>query len=98
MLRSDVIFVPLAVAYLVLLLQSWQPDTLSLMMPGSLAEGFEGKPSIPPAPRQNIIILLPITNFSHPKPNAVQCPGCVAGPISNRHLNHYDNNNTYLFG
>jgi len=41
-LRSDVIFVPLAVAYLVLLLQSWQPDTLSLMMPGSLAEGFEG--------------------------------------------------------
>ncbi len=42
-LRTDAIFVPLATAYGVLLLQSWQPDTLRLMMPGSFAEGFAGE-------------------------------------------------------
>jgi hypothetical protein len=42
MLISDVIFLPLIAAYIVLLVRSWQPDTLSLMMPGSLADGFAG--------------------------------------------------------
>ncbi|KXZ45237.1 hypothetical protein GPECTOR_57g527 [Gonium pectorale] len=35
-------FVPLSLAYLVLLVMSWSPDTLSIMMPGSLAEGLAG--------------------------------------------------------
>ena len=42
MLISDMIFLPLVAAYIVLLVRSWQPDTLSLMMPGSLADGFAG--------------------------------------------------------
>ena len=41
-LRSDLVFMPLALMYLVLLVRSWEPDTLSLMMPGSLREGFAG--------------------------------------------------------
>lgn len=41
-LRHDTIFVPIAVAYAVLLLHSWQADTLSLILPGSLAEGLSG--------------------------------------------------------
>ncbi|KAG2483516.1 hypothetical protein HYH03_017623 [Edaphochlamys debaryana] len=35
-------FVPLALAYLVLLFASWSPDTLHVMMPGSLQEGLAG--------------------------------------------------------
>ncbi|KAG2425863.1 hypothetical protein HYH02_014927 [Chlamydomonas schloesseri] len=35
-------FVPLAAAYVVLLVGSWSPDTLSIMMPGSLEEGLKG--------------------------------------------------------
>lgn len=31
---------PVALAYLFLLAISWQPDTLSLMMPGSIEEGI----------------------------------------------------------
>jgi len=33
--------VPLALAYAVLLAASWEPDTLSLMMPGSWSEGLK---------------------------------------------------------
>jgi len=33
-------FAPLAVLYLALLVLSWQPDTLSLMLPGSFEEGL----------------------------------------------------------
>lgn len=33
-------YAPLAVLYLCLLCLSWQPDTLSLMLPGSLEEGM----------------------------------------------------------
>ena len=39
-LRSDVPIVPLCVAYVVMLVASWSPDTLSLMMPGSLEAGI----------------------------------------------------------
>lgn len=35
-------FVPLALGYLGLLAASWSPDTLSIMMPGSLKEGLSG--------------------------------------------------------
>ncbi|KAK9842571.1 hypothetical protein WJX81_006808 [Elliptochloris bilobata] len=41
-MRSDLHFVPLALLYLYLLVHSWEPDTLSLILPGSLAEGFKG--------------------------------------------------------
>ena len=34
--------VPLALLYGALLVQSWQPDTLSLIMPGSLSDGLAG--------------------------------------------------------
>mmetsp|Transcript_85 Transcript_85/g.265 ORF Transcript_85/g.265 Transcript_85/m.265 type:complete len:255 (-) Transcript_85:56-820(-) len=40
---------PIAAVYLVLLLQSWEPDTISLMMPGNLQEGMAtGKPQFFP--------------------------------------------------
>lgn len=39
-LRHDAVIMPIALAYSLLLLRSWQPDTLSLIMPGSLAEGI----------------------------------------------------------
>eukprot|EP00873_Tetraselmis_striata_P005178 jgi/Tetstr1/425442/TSEL_015889.t1 len=41
---------PVALAYLFLLAISWQPDTLSLMMPGSIEEGIaSGKPQFFPS-------------------------------------------------
>ncbi|KAK9818332.1 hypothetical protein WJX72_010722 [[Myrmecia] bisecta] len=40
--RHDATFAPLALAYLFLLAHSWQPDTWSLILPGSFAEGFTG--------------------------------------------------------
>eukprot|EP00193_Tetraselmis_chui_P001250 CAMPEP_0177754718 /NCGR_PEP_ID=MMETSP0491_2-20121128/2160_1 /TAXON_ID=63592 /ORGANISM="Tetraselmis chuii, Strain PLY429" /LENGTH=191 /DNA_ID=CAMNT_0019270123 /DNA_START=27 /DNA_END=599 /DNA_ORIENTATION=+ len=41
---------PVALIYLVLLAVSWQPDTLSLMMPGSVKEGLAtGKPQFFPS-------------------------------------------------
>lgn len=42
LIRSNLVFVPLGLAYLALLAQSWAPDTLSLMMPGSLGQAFTG--------------------------------------------------------
>lgn len=41
-MHSDWIFVPLSVMYIALLLQSWTPDTLQLIMPGSLQAGLAG--------------------------------------------------------
>ncbi|KIZ02793.1 hypothetical protein MNEG_5162 [Monoraphidium neglectum] len=40
--RSNKPYALLALAYGVALAASWQADTLQLMMPGSLAEGFKG--------------------------------------------------------
>lgn len=42
LLRSELLFVPLALLYLFLLMHSWEPDTLRLILPGSLAEGLKG--------------------------------------------------------
>lgn len=42
LLRSELVFVPLALLYLFLLVHSWEPDTLRLILPGSLAEGLKG--------------------------------------------------------
>ena len=42
LLSSDLIFVPLVLLYLYLLVHSWEPDTLRLILPGSLAEGLTG--------------------------------------------------------
>ncbi|EIE24380.1 hypothetical protein COCSUDRAFT_83684 [Coccomyxa subellipsoidea C-169] len=39
LLSSDLMFLPLAATYCFLLSQSWEPDTLSLILPGSL-RGF----------------------------------------------------------
>lgn len=41
-LSSDLVFLPLAATYCFLLSQSWEPDTLSLILPGSLREGITG--------------------------------------------------------
>ena len=41
-MHSDWIFVPLSIMYAALLLQSWTPDTLKLIMPGSLQAGLAG--------------------------------------------------------
>ena len=40
--RSALPLAPLCVAYLALLVASWSPDTLALMMPGSLEAGLSG--------------------------------------------------------
>ena len=39
---TDALFVPMALAYAFLLAHSWQADTLRLILPGSLQEGFSG--------------------------------------------------------
>ncbi len=39
-MRSLLPFVPLAILYGLMLYNSWSPDTLSTMMPGSLKEGL----------------------------------------------------------
>jgi hypothetical protein len=41
--RSNLLLVLLGVAYGAVLLASWSPDTLHLMMPGSLEEGLRGE-------------------------------------------------------
>jgi hypothetical protein len=41
--RSNTPLVVLALLYGVVLLASWSPDTLQLMMPGSLEEGLKGE-------------------------------------------------------
>lgn len=41
--RSEAIFLPIAMAYLFLLLNSWQPDTLALILPGNLEAGLSGR-------------------------------------------------------
>ncbi|GBF97735.1 hypothetical protein Rsub_10899 [Raphidocelis subcapitata] len=40
--RSNIPYVLIGLAYGVVLLASWQADTLALMMPGSWADGFKG--------------------------------------------------------
>lgn len=42
-MRSLWPFLPLALGYGLLLFNSWSPDTLSIMMPGSIQEGLKGK-------------------------------------------------------
>eukprot|EP00884_Botryococcus_braunii_P021380 jgi/Botrbrau1/7926/Bobra.9_2s0091.5 len=44
---SNLIFVPIALAYGYLLFYSWQPDTFSLILPGSLKAGFSGQVTSP---------------------------------------------------
>ena len=41
-MHSDWVFVPLSVMYIALLAQSWTPETLQLIMPGSLQAGLAG--------------------------------------------------------
>lgn len=40
--KSDAAFVPLGLAYGFFLARSWEADTLSLLLPGNLADGFSG--------------------------------------------------------
>ena len=40
--RSPLVLAPLALVYGLLLCWSWQPDTFSLVLPGSWGEGFKG--------------------------------------------------------
>ncbi|EFN59898.1 hypothetical protein CHLNCDRAFT_132919 [Chlorella variabilis] len=42
LVRSPLVLLPLIAVYGLLLAWSWQPDTFSLVLPGSLAEGFKG--------------------------------------------------------
>ena len=58
LLRSLRPFAPLAVLYVVLLALSWQPDTVSLMLPGSLEEGLRtGTPQFFPSLRGIMALL-----------------------------------------
>ena len=42
LVRSSVVLAPLGLVYGLLLIWSWQPDTFSLILPGSLADGLKG--------------------------------------------------------
>ncbi|BDA46127.1 probable protein ABA DEFICIENT 4, chloroplastic [Coccomyxa sp. Obi] len=42
LMASELVFLPLAASYCFLLSHSWEPDTLSLILPGSLRDGFKG--------------------------------------------------------
>ncbi|DBA73881.1 TPA: hypothetical protein ACH3X2_009532 [Trebouxia sp. C0005] len=42
-MHSNWIFVPLSIMYIALLIQSWTPETLQMIMPGSLQAGLAGK-------------------------------------------------------
>lgn len=42
LVESPWVLAPIALVYGVLLVWSWQPDTFSLILPGSLEEGFKG--------------------------------------------------------
>jgi hypothetical protein len=58
LLRSLRPFAPLAVLYVLLLALSWQPDTLSLMLPGSIEEGLRtGAPQFFPSLRGIMALL-----------------------------------------
>ena len=39
---NDAVLLPLAIGYLALLIQSWTPQSLQLIMPGSFRAGFAG--------------------------------------------------------
>jgi len=41
-MHSSWIFVPLSITYIALLIQSWTPETLQMIMPGSLQAGLTG--------------------------------------------------------
>ena len=41
-MHSNWIFVPLSIMYIALLIQSWTPETLQMIMPGSLHAGLAG--------------------------------------------------------
>lgn len=53
-IRSGWSLFPLAVGYGILLANSWSPDTLSIILPGSLKEGFSGgfNPQVLHTPKQ----------------------------------------------
>ena len=40
---SNLCLVPVAVCYAVLLCQAWSPDSLSLILPGSIQDGLSGR-------------------------------------------------------
>lgn len=46
-MQSDWVFMPLSAVYLALLMQSWTPETLQLIMPGSLQAGLTGIQVLP---------------------------------------------------
>ena len=48
-MHSDWVFVPLSIMYIMLLAQSWTPDTLQLIMPGSLQAGLSGTTLLHPS-------------------------------------------------
>lgn len=48
---SSFIFIPVALAYTVLLAFSWEPDTLALILPGSLQAGLSGEVPLSSSPR-----------------------------------------------
>lgn len=43
LMESFGIFIPLSLIYAYLLGMSWQPDTLQLVMPGSMQDGMKGE-------------------------------------------------------
>ena len=45
LMRSGAVLLPLGLAYGLLLAWSWRPDTFSILMPGSWADGLRGAPS-----------------------------------------------------
>ena len=50
LIRSDWVLVPLCLLYGYALVSAWEPDTLSLIMPGDFKAGFQGRSCVFPSP------------------------------------------------
>ena len=70
MMETPWFIAPVAVAYIMLLIQSWEPDTLSLMMPGDLEQGMATGDMICRDAIAYIVFSLPVHPFhSSPFPS-----------------------------
>ena len=72
-MRSQLVLVPVALAYTVLLLHSWAPDSLSLILPGSLQEGLSGECAWPH--------MLSVGRIGQPRTCLAVCLSCSADKL-----------------